>query len=567
MARFFMWDYQSQFQALAERAAKSLFSELDPAFSPRVFLVGLLQSHRPDQHTICVEPEEISCSVDSLTELLELHESMGRLVVSKFYTEERAQLKNQHELLRTTLLGLLEQSEADKYKFFCSHPGAIDDYLVFTVLQLDKKFYESQPRLCNTPIFEGETLEVSLTDSAIGVYLAECPRLLSPTEPIVDDGDFSTPSEVLRTAGNRLMLTPERLKGNKRGDLFQTCANIASLKYEGEEGTGRIVIAEAGHESVQLDISFLETVELRSYRAVRKLLQLAASELCLISDGEKILGLGRIKENYEVSQENLFVIRFVRHHVWEVRHGETALMRVSYGEPRLSKNRFNETKFKNDILRIFPDISHEDIKTLSHVAFEASKQKNGTLLVITKEAKAEADRLKRHCARISPTKLTSKLVGMVTGIDGAVILDTTGICFAIGAILDGNASRFGTSARGARFNSAIRYVDSREHPCFALVVSEDGTVDFIPDMMPEEESLIIDDELERLRKLFTAKSLDPKLFYAIMDWFDSHRRYLSDGVCSELNWLQERFLRMLPSGSFRIVYPEFVPDGLMHELG
>ena len=46
-------------------------------------------------------------------------------------------------------------------------------------------------------------------------------------------------------------------------------------------------------------------------------------------------------------------------------------------------------------------------------------------------------------------------------------------------ILDGRASGRGDSARGARYNSALRYVESSDHPCLAVVVSEDGLVDVI----------------------------------------------------------------------------------------
>ena len=113
----FMWDFQSQFHALAERAAKSLFSSLDPAFIPRVYLVGLLQSHRADRHPINIEPEAGPCKLESLNSLLEIHESMGRLVVSRLYTEERTQLRAQHEQLRTTLLRDLEAADKkNQYK-------------------------------------------------------------------------------------------------------------------------------------------------------------------------------------------------------------------------------------------------------------------------------------------------------------------------------------------------------------------------------------------------------------------------------------------------------------------
>ena len=67
----------------------------------------------------------------------------------------------------------------------------------------------------------------------------------------------------------------------------------------------------------------------------------------------------------------------------------------------------------------------------------------------------------------------------MTAIDGAVLLGPDGVCHAIGVILDGLAGDRGDPERGARFNSAVRYVDSRQEVCLAIVVSEDKTLDVI----------------------------------------------------------------------------------------
>ena len=46
-------------------------------------------------------------------------------------------------------------------------------------------------------------------------------------------------------------------------------------------------------------------------------------------------------------------------------------------------------------------------------------------------------------------------------------------------ILDGRATRGGDPARGARFNSAVRYVEGADHASLAMVISEEGSVDVI----------------------------------------------------------------------------------------
>ena len=72
----------------------------------------------------------------------------------------------------------------------------------------------------------------------------------------------------------------------------------------------------------------------------------------------------------------------------------------------------------------------------------------------------------------------------LSAIDGAILIDTSGVCYAIGAILDGVIGKTGNIARGARYNSAITYVDYEaelKNKSVAIIVSADDTVDIYPD--------------------------------------------------------------------------------------
>jgi DNA integrity scanning protein DisA with diadenylate cyclase activity len=75
--------------------------------------------------------------------------------------------------------------------------------------------------------------------------------------------------------------------------------------------------------------------------------------------------------------------------------------------------------------------------------------------------------------------MTPSVLRLVTNIDGAVLIDPRGTCFAIGAILDGLATERGDSSRGSRYNSALRYVETARYPTLAIVVSEDGYIDLL----------------------------------------------------------------------------------------
>lgn len=180
------------------------------------------------------------------------------------------------------------------------------------------------------------------------------------------------------------------------------------------------------------------------------------------------------------------------------------------------------------------------------------------------DAEREAERLEKQCLRIEPTRLSGEVLQMATEIDGAILLDTDGVCHAIGVILDGQASRFGTSARGARFNSAVRYVDTAEEPCIAVVISEDGAVDVIPDLLPENQIGFIETALGELQKMGRSRQVEVSRFYGIMDWFDTHRPYLLPETCEELNRLQIVVEKSLPPDTIIARYAEFVSEGKLH---
>lgn len=74
------------------------------------------------------------------------------------------------------------------------------------------------------------------------------------------------------------------------------------------------------------------------------------------------------------------------------------------------------------------------------------------------------------------------------------------VCHAIGVILDGAANAKGTPSRGARFNSALRYVHGYPGR-LAVVVSEDGHVDLFPRLRPQIEKAELDSLLSQLSDL------------------------------------------------------------------
>ncbi|WP_416212158.1 DNA integrity scanning protein DisA nucleotide-binding domain protein [Nostoc sp. DedQUE08] len=261
-------------------------------------------------------------------------------------------------------------------------------------------------------------------------------------------------------------------------------------------------------------------------------------EISLLSDSEYIYGLGKIKGLYEQRTEDLFLINFTKHYTWELVHADHVLMRVTYRQPELPRASIDRHKFETDIKRIFPKITLKEIVKLWELVLEATKQKHGTMVVVSSGAKEESNRLKNQATIIEPVEITTQLMKVITGIDGAVLIDSSSMCYAIGVILDGLASNKGSSARGARYNSAIRYVETSQYPCIAIVVSEDGSIDLVPDLMPQIPRSSIMEAIEQLRKLKEDKNFDRKKFNKVIDFLSEHQFYLQPEMCNTINSLK-----------------------------
>ena len=153
-------------------------------------------------------------------------------------------------------------------------------------------------------------------------------------------------------------------------------------------------------------------------------------------------------------------------------------MRVEYGVPGLPKPRLEEHAFKETLSSVLRNCSDLNVDQVWQFVTGALGQRHGTMVVVSDGAREEALRLASQATPIQPTTLGDyEMIRKITAIDGAVLLDPSGVCHAIGVILDGLACATGTPARGARFNSAVRYVDSTKHATVAVVISEDGGVD------------------------------------------------------------------------------------------
>ncbi len=488
-----LWPHQEIYRKAAQALATDLFTGLDEDLNPFVVLLALPSD--PAQPARCLEPADCGLDAAAFSGVV----ARGRFIQNARpwpYPEREdvspAMLRRKHEGLgvRDAVQETLDAlDEHESHQHFAGYPIEIRGHFVVTVLRLQRKPLRAYPSLRPHRFYtDGRPLAPSLLVAAMYRFNEESVKAL--TEPEPGAGFIVRPresEELLRAAGKTLLDTPAQALGFDPATtkLFATCNTISSLRYEGAEGVGKLLLARRGHPNIEEVFALTCPTELTDYRAVRKLLEMATPDVHLLSNGENVYALGRQVGKYDAEREDLFIINFVTHYSWELQHDTHVLLRSHYGLPGLARNRLSRTAFRRALKRTFALTDAPKVERLWDVVLEASRQKHGTLLVITTEALAEADRLKLQCTLVEPVPLTPLITRLVTSIDGAVLLDPDGYCYSIGVILDGRASGRGDSTRGARYNSALRYVESSDYPCLAVVVSEDGLTDIITSVREE----------------------------------------------------------------------------------
>ena len=69
----------------------------------------------------------------------------------------------------------------------------------------------------------------------------------------------------------------------------------------------------------------------------------------------------------------------------------------------------------------------------------------------------------------------------------------------------------------------------------AIVISEDGGVDIIPNLRPAIRRSDISRRLSEIKRMRSDVKINMNDYSNIMDWFDNHRFYLQKEDCDSLN--------------------------------
>jgi len=563
---YFMWGFQQHFRASMESEARKGLDRLGAELAVRGFLVGVRVENATFGHPVCLEPAEDPSYPPSLfagcaARVDEIYDDHPDHRIS--YGDERRSREQPELILRKSVLEAVRevtqaQDRERRTRTFCGAPVRVDDYYVVPALELSEAEMASLPQLPEAISFNSYASAFGVTDALIVRLLSEASGALAKKDPgryfdTFDDDKIG----LLRDAGKAMC----KAIGLSLGDVmlqgtFDALNEISAARYEGEEAQGQIVFSPREHPAGRPTVALKEPVPLRSLRLARKIVEMSGRDLaCFCHGAEGLAGLGVLVD----PQANVFRVEFTGHYQWSLFYGQRLLMKTSFGVPSLPSLPLGEHRFIANATRVLPSLTKEKAASLWTSVRAAMDQRHGTMLVVTDEAESEADRLSTQALAVEPVPLTPELVRRVSGIDGAILLNADGICFALGVILDGLATREGDPAQGARYNSAIRYVGSRDVPTLCVVVSEDGHVTMLPTLKAKVRRSDIRNHVDLLR------SSDVDNYHRAQQWLDKHRFYLSAEECELVNRELER-LDAAPRavGELRYIVGMFTPDAQMN---
>ena len=161
---------------------------------------------------------------------------------------------------------------------------------------------------------------------------------------------------------------------------------------------------------------------------------------------------------------------------------------------------------------------------------------HGMTLVVSSDPTPEAARLGAEAVPIEPQLMEPAEVVRLGQVDGAVLLGKDGFCHAFSVILDGAATGQGDPGRGSRYNSAVRYQHSTTAaPSVIVVISDDGTVDLIPQLRPQVHKKDVEAAVREFCACCEAEYVDGGEFARTFKRVKSFEFYLDESQCHIVN--------------------------------
>ncbi|MEZ5708558.1 MAG: hypothetical protein R3E02_04110 [Blastomonas sp.] len=561
----FMWGYQEHFRIHYEILTQNVFEAIGFEGKPKVFLVGLAMSDREVRHEVCVEPETgfpdqdfFSSLPKRVAEGIPKHPNQQMFYGDEVSNREKPENIHRQVITEEVLNLLASEDERSGLRSFASLAAPVDNYYVVTIIQVPKSNLAVHSVIPYR--WMQEDAETNLLMECIWKILSQaqfetCRSWPEPGRTLGSEMQLEA-KEIAVRAAKSLMRVPLIAGDMMNFGFFEPLEQITKLMYEGQVSKGRIVLAAADDPNVDYVLRFSNPVSLRQTRWLRKLLQMATRETALISGYGKVYGLGSTSD---ISTEP-YAIDVVDRHQWDFRRGNTIYMHMRAGRPTLPKEPISSDRLKENMTRIFENISDASVARAKNVMGILFQLGRGSMIVFADDAAEEAERLQSQGTKIEPTALNKELLERATSIDGTIIADPNGVCHAVGIILDGTANAECTPERGSRYNSAVRYVGDGSQGRMAMVLSEDGTLDIIPLLRKQIDR----EEIEQVVVELEAADLDN--YHKARNYLDKHRFYVLEDQCERINEALDR-IESEPTEVGRIVWDtkRFTPNPNMNE--
>lgn len=262
--------------------------------------------------------------------------------------------------------------------------------------------------------------------------------------------------------------------------LLETVLNISKTQEEGKWPHGDLIFVEPTQASrIHYLATFaeFERPALKDIKHIRKLLQsVEGNKHKLVSDGQQIIGIGTGR------MPDFSVIAEFRGRHGFIRLQDEQVCSFADGGFHSSTRRANLVQLEEVLLELNldPNRSYSIMKVVNTLVSSAQERKHGCAMVLDfgsplanisgQHLEVPLD-LKRHMDLDLATSLAK--------VDGALHIDMMYLkLHAFAALLDGRAVAGENRARGARFNSALRFTAEHDQ-VILVVVSSDRPISII----------------------------------------------------------------------------------------
>lgn len=553
----FMWGFQPHFRWQVEYEIRQILSEigLQTESKVRVFLVGMANKDGL-AHNICIEPENGPLVAGDLrsTEERTVEIFSADPESQMFHSDPRIHKARMRSLrLHSRASALAEAIEASgKYEgltFFVSRSTAVEGYDVHTCVGIPSEALESVPSFNNPKRddYYGRHIEESFVQAIVHTCLARADKALYLPDP--GDSFFEilgSRVDLIRSSAERFIRGVTSSLTPQPSDLFGFASNFSSLTYERSGAKGHIAVTQPENLANKLKIRFENPVRLSEARTVRKILELTDDSTCLLADSGCVYGLGECNSAPDVAK-----ISIEGHARWSISIDGTALMKVNYEHAALPQQILDKDVFADVAKRTVDAV---EVDRIWGVVQRALQDDHGTTIVVSKNPIAEIKRLAQQSLPIKAEYLEHSDVARLGRVDGAIVLGPDGRCHAFGVILDGLATSSGDRARGARFNSSVRYQQTSEIGAMVVVISDDGTVDLIPHLMPQVWRYEVEYVVQAFCEYSGIEGNEGREWAERWDRVKDYQFYLDGEQCSRVNESYELEMDSREnSGGFRLI--------------